>query len=255
MTKQTLKGIKILVTRPLDQAENFSKLLKNKGAEVFQLPMIELVPSNNEAEKKEALIQLDSTDWLIFTSVNAVKYFFQAADKQSTDFSFLPNIRIATVGEKTKSKLEELGYRTNFVPNNFSAEMLVKQIPDIEGKKILIPRSAKANNQYVEDFRKRGAIVKTVVFYENEKLSYFRNDFLGTLRKEMDYITFASGSTIEAFHEYCQKFNFSISQEKVIVIGPSTEKTAKQLGIPVHAVAEKYTFEGMIEEIEKDFEK
>lgn len=249
---QSLSEKKILITRPTDQANGFLRMLENKDAEVFQLPMIELVASTNEDEKKQALNLLDETDWLIFTSVNAVKFFFQSADQYGTDFSFLPNIRIATVGEKTKKTLEELGYRTNFVPNNFSADMLVKQIPDVEGRKILIPRSAKASNQYVKDFEKRGAEVKTVVFYENEKVVYFRNDFIGTLRKKMDYITFTSGSTVRAFHEYCQKFDYQIESEKVIVIGPSTAKVAEELGIPVKAVAETYTIEGILEEIEKD---
>lgn len=249
---QSLSGKKVLITRPADQSEGFSRLLESKGAKVYKLPMIELVASKNEEEKKTALNLLEHTDWVVFTSTNAVKFFFQSADQYGTDFSFLPNIRIATVGEKTKKTLEELGYRTNFVPNNFSADMLVKQIPDVEDKKILIPRSAKASDYYVKDFEKRGADVKTVVFYENEKVSYFRNDFMGTLRKKMDYITFTSGSTVRAFHEYCQKFAYTIESEKVIVIGPSTEKVAKELDMPIRAVAENYTVEGIVEVIEKD---
>lgn len=251
MQKYPLEGIKILVTRPEEQAISFVQLLERKGAEVFRLPLIELMPSDNHLEKQEVLKNLHEVDWLIFTSVNAVKFFFDAAEKYNTQFYFLPDLRIATVGEKTKKAIEELGFRTNFVPNNFSADLLVKQIPDISDKNILIPRSEKADDTYVHELEKRGAKVRTVVFYQNEEVIYFQNEFLGVMNKGMDFLTFTSGSTVKSFNKYCEKYNYTLDGEKIIVIGPSTNSIAKKLNFKVAAVAKKFTTEGIVTEIEK----
>ena len=248
----SLKGKTILNTRAADQAQGFTRMLEGKGAEVIEMPMIELCASDNEEEKKRALDLMPELDWLIFTSVNAVKFFFQTADHYGTEFSYLPNLRIATVGEKTKKTLEEFGYRTNFLPNSFSADMLVKQIPDVEEATILIPRSAKASSGYIKKFEERGAKVIPVTFYENERVIYFKNDFLSIFKKNIDYITFTSGSTAKTFHEYCEKFGCSIKKEKVIAIGPSTESVIKECGMPLCSTAKVYTTDGIIEEIEKD---
>lgn len=251
MQSSPLEGIKVLATRAENQIQALSILLENKGAEVYKLPMIELVPSNNHLEKQEVLKHLHQVDWLIFTSANAVKFFFETAEKYNIQFYFLTELRIATVGEKTKKAIEELGFRTNFVPNDFTAEMLFKQLPDVSGKNILIPRSEKASDRYIEQLEQRGAKVKSVIFYNNEKVLYFQNEFLRVMNKGIDFLTFTSGSTVKAFHDYCQKFNFELSNEKVVVIGPSTHKIAVDLGMKVTAVAQNLTAEGIVAEIEK----
>jgi len=247
-----MKGKKVLITRPEKSAKEFKENLEKLGAIVKVSPMIELKIVEDLTFLHQLFEQLDEIDWIVFTSPNAVSFFFKAADDYGVKFYFYPELKIATVGDKTKLTLEHLGYRTNFVPIKYTAEVLAENMDeDIQGKKVVIPRSALASDEYLEVFRKRGAEPLPITLYENEEVKYNENDFLELMQHNFDYLTFASGSAFSAFHNHLLKMSVELSTEKIICIGPSTEKRVRELGYVPAAVAEEYTANGMIEVIKK----
>ena len=246
-----MEGKSVLITRPADQSKSFSEQLEKENFKVSYLPLIELAHIQNNEVLKNNLDTLDSFDWLVFTSVNAVKCFFETVEEFGVKLYFFPDLKIATVGEKTKLQLEQLGYRTNFVPIKYTAEVLADNMDDVNGKRILIPRSSKASNHYIDVFKSRGAQPVPVTVYENRAVNYEAREFSSILSKNFDYLTFASGSAIEAFHKHMKAAGRKLLEEKIICIGPSTATVAKDLGYAISAIAEPHTAEGIVEAIKK----
>ncbi len=247
-----MKGKKVLVTRSAEDNKNFREQLEKKGAEVTELPMIQFQLSKDLMVIHRQLEKLETIDWIVFTSAKAVEFFFQIAKDKGIKFYYYPNLKIATVGEKTKLKLEQLGYRTNFVPIQYTAEVLAENMDEnIEGKNILIPQSNLASKEYFHVFEKRGASPIPATIYENLPIIYGSETFEAILDKGIDYLTFTSGSTFKAFYQNMLNAKVNVKSEKIICIGPSTAKVVEQKGNKVSAIAAPHTTEGMIIAIEK----
>jgi uroporphyrinogen-III synthase len=246
-----MKGKKVLITRSAEDNKGFKEQLDRKGAEVFALPMIQFELAENLAAINKALDQLGTIDWIVFTSAKTVEFFFHIADTRGVKFYYYPNLKIATVGEKTKLKLEQLGYRTNFVPIQYTAEVLAENMDEsIEGKRILIPQSNLAGREYLEVFKNRGAIPIPAIIYQNLPVKYNSEAFDAVMSQKMDYLTFTSGSTFEAFYQNMLQAKFDLTFEKIICIGPSTAKVVEEKGVSVSFIAAPHTTEGMIKAIE-----
>ncbi len=242
----------VLVTRPIDQSKQLNELLENNGFKAISLPLIKLERIKTNPALDSFFNELDSFDWIVFTSVNAVKFFFEAAEEKGVKFYFYPDLKIATVGEKTKLQLEQLGYRTNFVPIKYTAEVLADNMDDVAGKKILIPRSSDASNHYIEVFKSRKAEAIPLTIYQNSPVTYSLEEFSEKFNQNIDYLTFASGSAVKAFDTLLKMKGATLTKEKLICIGPSTAKVANELGYEVTAIAEPHTNEGIIEAILKE---
>lgn len=252
--KRILKDKLVLLTRPKAGSEEFQRKLDFEKADVIAMPMIDLQLKEDQSEMDAAFDQLETYDWLVFTSSAAVRFFFQRVEEQGLKMYFFPDLKIATVGEKTKVTLEQLGYRTNFVPIQFTAEVLAENLPDIEDKKILIPASDLSGSNYIEEFKRRGAKPAQIVIYNNVPVKYSEAERQDLKEKELDYLTFTSGSTVRSFHEQFGPPQLSFPKARNIYIGPSTAKVARSLNWQLDAIAELHTVEGMIESM-KEIEK
>lgn len=244
-----------LSCRPEDQAKELIEGLTKEGLEVHSLPMIKLQRVQDLSPLHQYFEQLETFEWVVFTSVNAVKFFFEAAEEYGLKLYFFPNLKFATVGEKTKLSLEQLGYRTNFVPMHATANVLAENIYDIEEKNVLIPRSKRASNDYVDALNKRGAIVHTVDLYNNISIDYPAESIQKEFANSFEYLIFTSGSTFTALHENLTNASVTLQNEKIICIGPSTANTVEELGYSVHAIAEQHDVDGIIsciKNLEKD---
>lgn len=242
---------KVIVTRAENQSASFINELERAGFEAICLPLIQTQLNSDLNALKLALDKLEQFDWIVFTSENAVRFFFDAAEAHGTKFYFYPNIKIATVGEKTKLKLEQLGYRTNFVPIKYTAEVLAANMDDLNGKKILIPRSSIAANDYVQVMKNRGASVLPIDLYHTEAIDYSEEKLKSIFSRQVDYLTFASPSAVDAFFANQSKFKIGLQAIKICCIGPSTAKKASALGYKVDFIATPHTVEGMIDELKK----
>ncbi|PBO84113.1 MAG: hypothetical protein COA77_11225 [Thaumarchaeota archaeon] len=232
-----LKDKTVLITRAANQVEDFINQLQGLGANTITLPLIENTAINkNELSNK---LTANNYDWIIFTSTNAVKFFFETIPATTV------SSKIAAVGEKTADVIKQLGLTIEFTPSEFTAQHLANEIPIEVNQQILIPRSNLAKNNIVEILEARNCVVEPISVYENSSIHYSKEEIDKVFNQKIDYITFTSGSTVQSFIE----LGIELSAEKVVCIGPETAKIAEQNNIKVSAVANPHTIEGLVNEI------
>lgn len=232
-----LKDKTILITRPKAQSELFSNQLKALGAKVISLPLIQL-----EAINKKELQQVFNQhqfDWIVFTSYNAVTTFFEVIRKD------LFKAKIAVVGQKTKETVEKLGLDVDFMPKEFKAAVLGKEIPILPNEKIFIPLSELTNDNLINQLKQRAAQVFSIKTYQNKPIFYTKEELKEVINKPLDFITFTSASCVNAF----LKLDIPIKNTALIYIGPETVKVAQKNNLRIDAVASEYTTDGMIDAI------
>jgi len=249
-----LMGKKIVVTRAREQASDLTRLLSDLGAECLECPTIEIHPPDDLKPIDMAIKNLSSYDWLIFTSVNGVKFFFERLFAKGMDVRALHNLQTASIGPATAKKLLGFGLNSDIIPETYRAESIVEAFgkKEISGKKILLPRAKEARPILPVELGKMGAVVDEVTAYCTKKVPVSANLLLKKLQeKKIDLITFTSSSTVKNFRELLPSENLKTLMSGVTIasIGPITEETAKKSGFDVHIVAKAFTIKGLCEVI------
>ena len=251
--QKPLFGRRIVVTRARAQASDFAEHLESYGAEVIQFPTIEIQSIPDNAPLDRAIDQLAMYNWVIFTSVNAVEYFYRYLRENGKDNRLLGNARICAVGQKTVETLDQIGIRADYVPSQYRGAVLAAELEGVEGQKILLPRALIADNDLPNDLRDRGAIVDTIPIYKTVKAgAEGRETLIADLQNgRINMVTFTSSSTVTNFLEMFSSHSSAtlFNQVHIAVIGPSTEATAKANGLTVDIVAKQASVESLAEEI------
>ena len=245
-----LFGRRIVVTRARDQAGTLGAKLQALGADVIELPTIEIVPASDYGPLDRAIAELAGYDWLIFTSANGVRHFLERLDRSPQDLRAL-RARICAIGDATKLAVEKLHLKVDLIGQEYVAESLVEafQNVDLAGKRALLPRAAVARDLLPRKLRERGASVDVVEAYRTvvpEGAGRRAAEIFGTSHKP-DWITFTSSSTVQNFVEIAGAK--ALESVKVASIGPVTTATAGKLGIEVTVQATVYTSDGLIHAI------
>jgi len=251
-----LLGKRIVVTRAREQASDLVRQLSDLGADCLEYPTIKIVPAKDPKPMDEAIINLGTYDWIIFTSVNGVKFFFDRLFETDRDVRALNHLYTAAIGPATAERMFQFGLKSDIIPKNYRAESVVEAFrkEKLNGKKILLPRAGEARPVLPVELRNMGAEVDEVTVYLTEKVL----DNVALLVKQLedktiDLITFTSSSTVRNFKSLLppDKFNQLIDGVAIASIGPITTDTAAELGIKVDITAESYTIPGLCEAILK----
>jgi uroporphyrinogen III methyltransferase/synthase len=255
-----LFGKGILVTRAENQAGEFSRLLAAKGATVFECPTISIVPQESNEELVSAIETLSSFDWTIFTSANAVRFFFDHIGAKGLDSRTFGSCRVCAVGPKTAASLLEFGIRPDLVPSDYKAEGVVAEFGRLEmkGKKVLFPKADKARDLIPTALGEMGALITAPIAYRNVIPDVIPEKALQALEEQKIHcITFTSSSTAENLAAILGENRLLRLLEGVAVaaIGPVTAKTCRELGLEVHIEPKEYTLEKMTEAIAAFFQR
>ena len=247
-----LFGQRIVVTRAREQADALSAKLRALGADVMEMPTIEIVPASDYAPLDRAIAELPRYDWLIFTSVNGVRLFLERLDGSLQDLRAL-RARIGAIGDATKQAVEALHLKVDLMGEEYVAESLVQALAklDLAGKRVLLPRAAVARDLLPCALRERGACVDVVEAYRTvipESAARQAEQVFGGSRKP-DWITFTSSSTVQNFVQAAGVK--ALEGVKVASIGPVTTATAKKLGVMVTVEASPFTTDGLVAGIVK----
>lgn len=256
--RRPLFGKGIMVTRAADQAGEFGELLRSRGARVFECPTIRLVPPQDNSELDSAIHGLSGFDWVIFTSVNAVQFFFTRLETLGLDSRALGGCRVCAVGPKTAASLLPHGIRADLVPTDYKAEGVVAEFRRMNpaGQKILFPRADKAREIIPRELTAMGALVTSPVAYCNVIPDSMPTSALQALEeRRIQCVTFTSSSTVENLAAMLGENRFLHLLEGVVIaaIGPITARTCRELGLEVHMEPQQYTLAAMTEEIVKYF--
>lgn len=241
-----LFGKRIVVTRAKGQAEALSTRLHALGAEVVELPTIEIRPAADCAALDQAIGELACYDWLIFTSANGVRFFLERLDRSATDLRAL-RARICAIGPATRAAIEALHLKVDLMGKEYVAEGLVEAFAahELAGQRVLLPRAAVARDVVPAELARRGARVDVVEAYRTvvpEEASARAREIFAARRP--DCITFTSSSTVQNFVSAAGADR--LAGVRVATIGPVTSETARGLGIPVAAEARPYTVDGLV---------
>jgi uroporphyrinogen III methyltransferase / synthase len=251
-----LFGQRIVITRDRRQAMELAEPLEALGAETILAPMIEIKePEICEAADAhpldDAIARLSTYDWLIFTSVNGVRYFVEALDRSSVDLRSL-KAKICAIGSATRAAVEALHLKVDKMPDEYVAESLLKafQAENLEWQRILLPRAAAARDVIPVELRRRGAIVDVVEAYRTVIPAGAADRVREALARNPDWITFTSSSTVTNFIAVLDKPGRELLDGvKVASIGPITSGTLREHGIKVDVEADPHMIGGLVEAI------
>ena len=253
-----LSGRRIVITRARSQAGAFARALEALGGEVVEFPTIEILPPQSYGPLDQAIQQIEKYHWIIFTSVNGVAYFFDRWKKLQRDMRALNGIRIAAIGPETAKRLESAGLHPNIVPWEFRAEAILEELKpeEMRGKRVLLPRAAKARDVLPKTLKEWGAEVDVIEAYRTAVAKSDARWLEELLRqKRIDMITFTSSSTVSHFAALFPREDIKglLSGAAVACIGPITQQTAEEMGFRVDVVSQDYTIPGLTEAIVEYF--
>jgi uroporphyrinogen III methyltransferase/synthase len=252
--QKPLFGKTIVVTRAREQASEFLDVLTDLGALCLEFPTIQVISPESWEGLDKGIRELEGYHWLVFTSVNGVKYFFNRLETQGGDVRDLKGMKIAAIGPKTGEAVVTKGISIDLMPEEYRAEAVVEAFKreGIQGKKILLPRAREAREVLPQELEKLGAVVNVVEAYRTVKAEENKEDIQEMLRREeIHMVTFTSSSTVDNFLDMFRGEPILEWMEKTAVacIGPVTAERAEQKGLTVTLVAKQYTIPSLTQTI------
>lgn len=249
-----LAGKRIVVTRTREQASALSDRLSAMGAEVLELPTIRIVPPSDRKDFAAAVVDSPHYDWLVFSSPNGVKKFFEAFFAVYEDIRELGGARIAAVGPGTAAQLKKFGLMVDIMPQKAVAEELIAEF-DRKGEEfggvanvtMLWVHSEKGRDVVYKELMKRQAIVDECIAYntvpETEDPTGAR---AALLEAGADLITFTSSSTVHNF----MALDIPLPEAcRVASIGPVTTTTLREYGIAPAMESAAHNIEDLVQTI------
>ncbi len=255
MTKALLTGRRIALTRPAATSADWRTCLEALGAEVVELPLIKVSKDVNLHTLAEVFQELTQYEWLVFTSVNGVKYFFEEFHRVFDDIRALGMVRIAVVGEATAAAVREQRLRVDLQPKKATAEELAKELTSresMDSAKVLVVTGNQNREVLIEKLNEARSIVDQLPVYKTEETDLAADPLAGDFRaKGADAILFASPSAAQSFFDQAATLKLSAKAKRPLAgsIGPTTTATMKQLGLPVDFEAADANLESLVQSL------
>lgn len=261
--KRPLFGRKIIVTRTREQASELVAGLEESGANCLEYSTINIEPAESYDVFDSELERINEYHWIIFTSLNGVKYFFERLYSRGMDARDLKGPDIAVIGKSTADYLLTFGVNADLIPNVYTGEGLAESLLDqgVEGRNILIPRALQAREILPETLRGAGAQVTVAPVYRNVPPKGRKEALRAELEEgAVDMITFTSSSTVRNFLTMVDAVDNAELQQllkgvKIAAIGPITAKTVTDNGLRVDIQPQEHTIPAMVREIVDFFTK
>jgi uroporphyrinogen-III synthase len=252
-----LAGVRVLVGRARHQAGALSTELRRLGAEVIEIPFIEIRKPRSFSRLDSALRNLASYDWLILTSVNGVEAMSERIPRLRLTNRSFDHLRIAAIGPATKKAIEQLGVKVDVVPKEYVAESIVRSLKNkVKGKRVLLVRAKLARDVIPRELREAGAEVNVVEAYETVIPQGSRRRLqavLGDPKRRPQVVTFTSSSTVRNFAQLLGPGHRNLGGICMASIGPVTSSTLRELGLTVDIAAKEFTIPGLARAIARSF--
>lgn len=250
-----LAGRTIAVTRAEQQLGEARRLFTSTGASVIDLPALVITPPDHWGPLDDALAELQTFHWIVFSSANGVEAVQQRLARRGSDLAHRPaGLRLAAVGRKTARCLEEIGAPADFVPPAYVADSLIEHFPVSGwGLRLLLPRVQSGGRTVLaEAFGEAGARVVEVPAYETRCPEGLPSDALVAFSQgHVDALTFSSAKTVshsvrlleQAFGDGWPTY---LARTRLVSIGPQTSVRCRELLGRVDAEASPHDLEGLV---------
>jgi uroporphyrinogen-III synthase len=256
-TNKPLTGIRVLVGRARHQAGSLSGELRKKGAEVLEIPFIEIRKPRSFKPLDSALRNLHTYDWLIFTSVNGVEAMW---DRLATLHATMPSeggLRVVAIGPATKKAIEQRGLPVDIVPKEYVAESVVRSLrARVKDQRVLLVRAKVARDVIPRELRNAGAQIDVIEAYETVVPRSSRRRLQAALRnprKRPQVVTFTSSSTVKNFVQLLGARSPRLDGVLMSSIGPVTSATLREHGLKVDIAAQQFTIPGLVAAIVRHY--
>lgn len=248
-----LAGRRIVVTRAQQQAGRLAEALRELGADVIELPVIEIVPPSSYEPLDDALRHLDLYQWLIVTSANTVRVLGERAKAIPIDLSHLKHLKTVAIGSATAEAMREQGIAVDLVPEKYVAESVVEALTQAApGARILLARARVARDVIPEELASLGAQVDIVEAYQTVVPTGSDTrvrELFGDPACVPDAVTFTSSSTVKNFVALLEKAGMRVPPAgvKALSIGPVTSATLREHGWEPSIEAGQFDVAGLVE--------
>ena len=253
-----LFGKRILVTRAREQASAFGQRLEAAGAEVVEFPAIQIEPPESWEPLDAAVARIREYQWVIFTSANGVRHFWDRLRHAGRDARDLSGIQVCAIGPATAAALVDRGIRADVVPAEFRAEALAAAVgaEGMRGARVLLARAAEAREVLPDQLTRGGAAVDVVPAYRTVRNTANADELRGLLRDgKIDAVTFTSSSTVRYFLEQVGAEAAERLRGVVVAsIGPITADTAARHGIATDVMPDSYTISALADALVRHFQ-
>lgn len=249
---RALAGTTIVVTRARAQAAALADRLEALGAEVLEFPTIAFAEPEEWGPADEAISALDTYDWTVFTSANAVTRFADRLVETGAGVGALGGTKVLAVGPATADRLADAGVVVDAVPDDHRAEGVLSVLEERgvgAGSRVLIPRALVARETLPETLRAAGAVVDVVPVYRTVLGQGDPATSARLAAGDVDYVTFTSSSSVSNFMALVRgsAAEAGVASVGVACIGPVTSETARELGLEVDVEPEEYTVPALVE--------
>jgi uroporphyrinogen III methyltransferase/synthase len=248
-TALPLHGKRVVVTRPEERSMPFASALRQRGAEVLEVPTIQIAPMEELTPLREALCCLAEYEWVAFTSAEGVRVVWDTLWQMGLDSRALAGRRIAAVGPATAEALRQRGLRADYVPEVYDTAHLAQGLARRATGPVLLPRADLASPQLREVLEQAGIPCREVAVYRIRCLTEPEPRLADWCRAGGAYVTFTSPSTVRGFVARLPK-EADPAALTALCIGEPTARAAAQAGF-VPQKAEEATMAGLLALVER----
>ncbi len=248
-----LFGRRIAITRTRDQNSELREKLETIGAEVLELPLIQITKDTDKHGFVEIVSELGSYDWIVFTSANGVRFFFEDFLRGFPDIRALGLLRFACVGKATAREIESHHIKVECMPDTATGESLADALiatGSLDSAKVIVVTGNLNRDVLVRKLEAGGAIVDRLLLYRTEKVDLAHDPVADDFRQHgADAILFASSSAVSSFAEQGEALALAPGATRPLAgsIGPQTSETMEKAGIPIGFEARRPSLDALIE--------
>ncbi|HEB70726.1 MAG TPA: uroporphyrinogen-III C-methyltransferase [Desulfobulbus sp.] len=261
--RRPLFGKQMVVTRTREQASELVARLEEHGADCLEYPTLHMEPVDDYTLLDQALQEIGDYQWLLFTSLNSITWFFKHLWEKGMDARSLAGPRIAVVGSATADKLLQYGLKADLIPKKFTGEGLAEALieTNVAGERILLPRALKAREILPKMLDQAGAAVTIAPVYQNVPPQGRKDELRERLENgTIELVTFTSSSTVDNFLTMVdassdEELHRLMDPVTIAVIGPITADTVRKHGLKVDIQPQQYTIADMVAAIVASYQR
>ena len=226
--------------------EKLERGLRLLGAKTTTICDMKVQETEHIHQLEEELKHLTEYQWVMFTSTNAVRIFFESKQRMHMDRRKLSNIRFAVIGSGTAQVLEQYGYFTDFIPERYnSGELATEFALTVVNKndRVLIPRALQGMEELTKVLDAHKIEYTEIPIYDVRGSGIEQNEKLDSL----DCLIFASVSGVNAFFEDLNKSGITLAEDMVIAcLGEATAVALQQYSTKAQIIARASNVEGLL---------
>ena len=251
--QRPLFGKRIAITRRKEQAGELRTALEQAGAEVLELPLIEIKEAVETETFDDVCSELWGYRWLVFTSPNGVRYFMKNFLEKFEDMRSLGLVRIAAIGDATAREVRKHYLRVDLIPEEATSEKLAEQLlayETLESEKVLLVTGNRNRDVLHKALEEAGVIVDALPVYATELNDLSSNPDVERFRSEgCDALVFASSSAVQSFADQAASLQLAegAKRPKGVSFGPITAEKMKQMHVPVDIVSKYASIPALVE--------